>query len=169
MANKEHLYILNQGIQKWNNWRKVAPSITPYLAGANLTNADLTNVNLTGVNLAYANLFNANLTNEIKSIDRDRELPRVLAIENQDDGDFVIRVTVPNNANQAEIESYLKKQYDRELKTLEEKYRWQLDFKEEKIQFYLNQIEEYRRQSTDIIEIMKFQATNKPNIYYPRY
>ena len=72
MADKEHLRILNQGVEVWNRWREENPGITPDLEGADLSDADirranlsdagLSHVNLSGANLIKAELFNANLT-----------------------------------------------------------------------------------------------------------
>ncbi len=41
MANEEHLKILKQGVEAWNEWRVKNPQITPGLAGANLYKANL--------------------------------------------------------------------------------------------------------------------------------
>ncbi len=67
MANQEHIDILRQGVEIWNQWRKENPSIAvdlreANLAGANLAEADLKWVNLQGVDLSKANLCDANLT-----------------------------------------------------------------------------------------------------------
>ena len=64
MANEEHLKILKQGGQIWNQWRKTNPLADGEkfdlkdadLAGTDLTNADLRDVNLQGANLEGANL-----------------------------------------------------------------------------------------------------------------
>jgi uncharacterized protein YjbI with pentapeptide repeats len=56
MANKEHLRILRQGVDRWNQWRKDKPSVRPNLSKANLSDA-----NLISANLSYANLFSADL------------------------------------------------------------------------------------------------------------
>ncbi len=39
MANKEHLAILKQGVDAWNNWRKQDPDVMPDLDGAPLFGA----------------------------------------------------------------------------------------------------------------------------------
>lgn len=80
----------------------------------------------------------------------DEELT-IQAIENKNDGAFVIRVNVPADANKAEIEKYLKREYELALVALEEKYQVQLQGKDE-------QIEIYRKQSTDLTEIVKLLA-----------
>lgn len=41
MANPEHLAILKQGVEVWNQWRKDRPEIEPDLKGANLKNLNL--------------------------------------------------------------------------------------------------------------------------------
>ncbi|MHC5748631.1 MAG: pentapeptide repeat-containing protein, partial [Nostoc sp.] len=75
----------------------------------------------------------------------------IQAIENKNDGVFVIRVNVPADANKAEVEKYLKREYELALVVLEEKYQVQLQGKDE-------QIEIYRKQSTDLTEIVKLLA-----------
>ena len=67
MANQEHLDILRQGVEIWNQWRKENPSIgvdlrEAKLTGVNLTEADLKWVNFQGADLSRANLHDANLT-----------------------------------------------------------------------------------------------------------
>ena len=46
MANEEHLKILKQGVEAWNEWREKNPQITPDLSKANLYKADLYNADL---------------------------------------------------------------------------------------------------------------------------
>ena len=57
MANAEHLRLIKQGIETWNQWRKKKTKVKPDLFGA-----DLRRVNLSGVNLSKANLRRANLS-----------------------------------------------------------------------------------------------------------
>ena len=45
MANPEHLEILMQGVEKWNDWRNQNHYVNPDLSGA-----DLENINLSGAN-----------------------------------------------------------------------------------------------------------------------
>ena len=61
MANAEHLKILNQGVEGWNQWRKENPDVTPDLTGATLTGATLAGATLAGADLADANLAGAYL------------------------------------------------------------------------------------------------------------
>jgi len=69
MANQEHLDILKQGRDVWNEWRKEHPEIQPDLSDCNLTefsNANLSNTNLSNTNLsrtmlAFTDLSRANL------------------------------------------------------------------------------------------------------------
>lgn len=77
MANKEHVKILNQGVEIWNKWREDnrwtaehkwidvdlsgANLMGANLMGAELRLADLRKANLNGVNLSEANLNGVNL------------------------------------------------------------------------------------------------------------
>lgn len=75
MANPEHVEIIRQGVEKWNQWRKNNPLIDPDLANVNLANANLSGVDfgakwnrtldgsLTCCSLRNANLSNADLRN----------------------------------------------------------------------------------------------------------
>ncbi len=62
MANEEHLAILRQGVDAWNQWRKESPEVTPDLSGADLIEAHLHQAYLRGTNLAGANLREAYLS-----------------------------------------------------------------------------------------------------------
>lgn len=72
MANPEHLAILNQGVEAWNEWRNENLETKPDLSGAmlsganlsraNLSNADFREAMLCTVNLIKANLSRANLS-----------------------------------------------------------------------------------------------------------
>jgi uncharacterized protein YjbI with pentapeptide repeats len=72
MANQEHLEILEQGVDVWNQWRTQHPQIQPELSrtslgksllrGANLSGANLTRTNLSDVDLKDANLCEAILS-----------------------------------------------------------------------------------------------------------
>jgi len=59
MADPEHLYILKQGVDVWNRWRKNYPEIVPDLSNANLQKMDLEWVNFEGANLRNAILTEA--------------------------------------------------------------------------------------------------------------
>ena len=64
MANQEHLDILRQGVDAWNEWRKefLDPLIKADLQlGPDLSGADLEFLDLSGANLYKANLTGANL------------------------------------------------------------------------------------------------------------
>jgi hypothetical protein len=76
MANPEHLEILKQGVEIWNEWREQNPTIKPNLSGADLRaanlnqaildntilkEADLREAGLSYARLLKANLFRANL------------------------------------------------------------------------------------------------------------
>lgn len=69
MPNLEHLEILKQGVEAWNEWRRLNPYIHPYLTDADLTGVDLSGanfrlaelgrMNLSGVNMCRVNLIGA--------------------------------------------------------------------------------------------------------------
>ncbi|MDB9343746.1 pentapeptide repeat-containing protein [Nodularia spumigena CS-586/05] len=63
MANEEHLAILKQGVEVWNEWRSENPDLEVDLIDADLISADLINANLTDANLSGANLSGSNLSN----------------------------------------------------------------------------------------------------------
>lgn len=82
MANKEHLAILRQGVEVWNQWREVNSRIRPdlscgdfndavlnsvdlsnaYLVDSDFSGAHLSHTNLRNTNFSGANLIGANLT-----------------------------------------------------------------------------------------------------------
>ncbi len=72
MANPEHLAILKQGPEAWNEWRAKSKDVTPdlrradleakNLREANLHEADLFEANLSGANLGGADLSGAKLS-----------------------------------------------------------------------------------------------------------
>ncbi|GAC1387103.1 MAG: pentapeptide repeat-containing protein [Ktedonobacteraceae bacterium] len=61
MANQQHLALLKQGVEEWNEWRKQHPEEQPALSGADLRGMNLACANLDGANLHRANLRSANL------------------------------------------------------------------------------------------------------------
>ncbi len=61
MANEEHLAILKQGVEAWNEWRKNNPEIVPDLSRADLHFADLSGADLSLADLSDADLSDANL------------------------------------------------------------------------------------------------------------
>jgi uncharacterized protein YjbI with pentapeptide repeats len=61
VANAAHLKLINRGVKRWNQWRKVHPSEAMDLSGVDLSAADLSGVNFIGVNLTGAILKRANL------------------------------------------------------------------------------------------------------------
>src|SRR6516164_3423309 len=60
MASEEHLQIIRQGVDAWNEWRKKNPKLIPDLSGTDLSFASLSGANFGGVNLSGANLSGAN-------------------------------------------------------------------------------------------------------------
>lgn len=81
----------------------------------------------------------------------------IQAIERKSDDAFIIRVQVPPDANKAEIEKYIHKQYQIKIKSLEENYKLKLNAKDE-------QIDIYRQHNTDLLEIIKLKANQPVNL-----
>ena len=52
MANQEHLdFLLEEGVEAWNDWREENPDIQPDLSNADLSSSNLQSVNFTQTNL----------------------------------------------------------------------------------------------------------------------
>jgi len=67
MANQEHLDILKQGVEVWNEWREENEHVqidlsSADLYGTNLSSADFSNASLSFANLIFADLHSANLS-----------------------------------------------------------------------------------------------------------
>ena len=82
----------------------------------------------------------------------------VRAIENKDDGDFVIQVDVPADANKSEIEKFLKQEYESAIKAIDTRYQERLSLKDEQAKFYLEQLSYERQEKTRLIEVVKIMA-----------
>ncbi|MFP5260972.1 MAG: toll/interleukin-1 receptor domain-containing protein [Blastocatellia bacterium] len=61
MANLEHLEILKQGVEVWNDWKKANFEIRPDLSDADLSGADLFHADLSDTDLSNAKLDYAEL------------------------------------------------------------------------------------------------------------
>ena len=48
-APSEHLKIIRQGVDAWNEWRQKNPELKPDLHGANLRGANLSEANLSAL------------------------------------------------------------------------------------------------------------------------
>ena len=88
---------------------------------------------------------------ELRSQYNDENLA-IQAIEKKSGGAFVIRLEVPPEADKAVIESQVKEPYEMKLKLLETQYRTELHAKD-------REIEIYKQQNTDMLEIVKLQAS----------
>lgn len=62
MANPEHVEVLKQGVEAWNDWRDSSEGIELDLNHANLVGMDLRHTNLSNVNLIHTDLSWANLS-----------------------------------------------------------------------------------------------------------
>ena len=59
--NPKHLFVLQQGVEVWNQWRQEQPYSPINLRGANLSNFNLSNAEFSNANLSDGNLSSANL------------------------------------------------------------------------------------------------------------
>ena len=62
MANNEHVNLLEQGLDAWNQWREQNPEIIPDLSGMSLMEPDFMGANLRKANLSGANCLQAKFT-----------------------------------------------------------------------------------------------------------
>lgn len=70
MAGVEHLLLLRQGVEIWNQWRKKNPAVKPYLREAVLRRMDLSGANLREANLRKADLSGSKLVGaDLRSAD----------------------------------------------------------------------------------------------------
>jgi uncharacterized protein YjbI with pentapeptide repeats len=97
---------------------------------------------------AFVNTFK-----KVQVENQDTELV-IQSIENKGDGVVVVKVAVPENANKEKIHSDFTENYQLALAAVEEKYKAQLQAKD-------NEIVIYRQQSAEMTEIVKLLA-NKP-------
>ena len=73
MVNKEHLKILKQGVETWNQWRHDHPDVKPDLSYARLDGADLHGMNLFGVDLRSAEDVRAAVQNILEKVEAAEE------------------------------------------------------------------------------------------------
>jgi uncharacterized protein YjbI with pentapeptide repeats len=85
----------------------------------------------------------------------------IQAIENKDDGAFVVRVGVPPEANKAKIENFFRQEYDQVLKTQEDR----LKIQGEQLDFYRQQITIERQNSTNLLGVIQVMAENQTPKY----
>lgn len=81
----------------------------------------------------------------------------IQAIENKNDGTLVIRLSIPTGVNKSQIEHYLKREYEYQLKAIDKLYRYQL-------QATYEEIATYRQQSADLTEIVQAMASRTINV-----
>lgn len=67
MANPEHLKILKQGVEVWNEWREENSDMWVDFSGINLSKINLSGALLYKVHFSYANLSEANLYGAVLS------------------------------------------------------------------------------------------------------
>ena len=86
----------------------------------------------------------------------------VQAIENKNDGAFVVRVNVPPEADKAAVEKFVKQEYEIELKVIEARYETQLQLQGEQLQFYRDEMAAKRQENTQLTGVIKTMADNQP-------
>ncbi|MBD1932089.1 MULTISPECIES: pentapeptide repeat-containing protein [Cyanophyceae] len=86
----------------------------------------------------------------------------IQAIEDKNDGAFVIRISVPPELDKAEIENFFKQKYQLALKNKDEQYRKylreRLNDKDSVINCYNEQIKLMRKENTNLLEFIKIMA-----------
>ncbi|MEM7760114.1 MAG: pentapeptide repeat-containing protein [Cyanobacteria bacterium P01_A01_bin.40] len=88
----------------------------------------------------------------------------IQAIEKKSGGAFVIRLEVPREANKAEIEKYIKQEYDAKLTVIEANYQKQLKAKNETIQAKNEDlIKAYREKGTDLLKMAEIMSSFQQN------
>lgn len=93
---------------------------------------------------------------QVQSENEDTELT-IQSIENKGDRVVVVKVQAPPNANKEKIHSDFTRNYELALKVAEDRYKAELQAKDEQIVFY-------RQQSADMLEIVKLQASKPINV-----
>jgi uncharacterized protein YjbI with pentapeptide repeats len=81
----------------------------------------------------------------------------IQAIENKGDGSFVIRINTPTEFDKAEVEKFIKLEYDSALKTIEAKNQL--------LQLQEGQITELRQDKTNLTEIMRIMAARPVQVF----
>jgi uncharacterized protein YjbI with pentapeptide repeats len=62
VAREEHIQVIREGVEAWNDWREWDPKLQPDLNRAKLSDANLSGANLSGANLNRAKLSGAKLS-----------------------------------------------------------------------------------------------------------
>ena len=77
------------------------------------------------------------------------------SLENKGNGTFVVRATLPLKGNKAEIQRFVRREYESRRKAIEAGYRAALQVND-------REMERYRRKSADLVEMAKVLATGRP-------
>lgn len=89
----------------------------------------------------------------------------IQAIENKNDGTFVVRVNTPPEADKAEVEKFLKREYEVALKMLEAKYESRLQLQGEQLVFYREELNAKRQENTRLMGVIEIMAENQAPKY----
>jgi uncharacterized protein YjbI with pentapeptide repeats len=94
----------------------------------------------------------------------------IQAIENKNDGAFVIRVSVPPELDKSQIEQYFKRKYQLAIEAKDKQYRKylreRLKDKDNLIDSYREQMTSIRQDNTQLIGIIKTMAEKEGSKYY---
>lgn len=105
MASPEHLQILKQGVDVWNQWRQKNPHIRPNLRKAKLQGEDLHNANFNDSNLRRSDLSKAILSG---ASFRRSDLRRAnLSESNLRKADLTSAILIETNLEKAELDDCL--------------------------------------------------------------
>jgi uncharacterized protein YjbI with pentapeptide repeats len=92
----------------------------------------------------------------------------IRSIENKGDGVVVVKVSLPPDANKEKIDSNFTQNYELILNAIEEKYQAKLDAKNEVIESYRQQLDDYRQrerqQNAEMKEIISMLASRPVNV-----
>jgi uncharacterized protein YjbI with pentapeptide repeats len=92
----------------------------------------------------------------------------IRSIENKGDGVVVVKVSLPPDVNKEKIFSNFTRNYELVLNAIEEKYQVKLDAKDEVIESYRQQLNDYRQrerqQNAEMKEIISMLASRPVNV-----
>lgn len=88
----------------------------------------------------------------------------IRAVEETDDGAFVIRINAPPETDKEQLETKFKWFYKQSLEEIEAGYRRLLQEKDERIQDYRDQLQYYRQDRASIGRILETMAENNREI-----
>ena len=98
-----------------------------------------------------------------------REEIFIQALESRDNGEFVIAVNVPLGSDRAEIRQFVEQEYETALKSLENKYREQLQLRSQSPEEAQQQLDLERRKNIQLLQLVETMATKEVSKYSPSW